>query len=53
MTFVDGVPNDGIIQRAVTSVLLFITIIFDVMAFLGMIFCMICLAFNFFLRGRK
>ena len=50
---VDGTPNDGVPREDVVTVALPLTIIYIFLATLGVMFALVCLAFNFIFRERK
>ena len=49
----DGIPNDGIPIEEVVTVALPLTVVFAVLATAGLLFAVVCLAFNFAFRKRR
>ena len=50
--FTDGIPPDGKPEMVLNKVLLPIAIIFDVLAFIGILFAIVCLLFNTVFREK-
>lgn len=51
--YIEGVPPDGTPIQVVSTYHLALVVIYDILAFLGLIFTTVCLAFNFGYRNRK
>ena len=51
--YIDGIPPDGTPIEVVSTVNLALVVIYDILAFLGLIFTTVCLVFNFGYRNRK
>ena len=49
----DGIPNDGIPLRDTVTVALPLTVMFVLLATAGLVFTIVCLAFNFIFRNKK
>ena len=49
----DGIPNDGIPIEEMVTIALPLTVVFVILATAGLLFTVVCLAFNFIFRERK
>ena len=49
----DGIPSDGTPLEVISHFHLALVIIYDILAFLGLIYTTVCLVFNFVFRKRK
>ena len=49
----DGTPSDGTPLKVISHFHLALVIIYDILAFLGLVYTTVCLVFNFVFRKRK
>ena len=52
-TSLAGTPSDGVPREEAVTVVLPLTIIYIALATLGVMFAIVCLAFNFIFRNKK
>ena len=50
---IDGIPNDGIPIEEVVTVAVPLTVVYVILATAGLLFTVVCLAFNFIFRERR
>ena len=50
---IDGIPNDGIPIEEVVTVAVPLTVVYVILATAGLLFTVVCLAFNFIFRKRR
>ena len=48
----DGVPSDGVPIEEVVAVSLFLTVVYVILATVGIIFAFVCLTFTFIFREK-
>ena len=53
MSLIGGVPYDGTPTAVIETVHISLTVIFTVLSTIGIVFTIVCLAFNFVFRDRK
>ena len=51
--YADGIPNDGIPLKDTVTVAIPLTVMFILLATAGLVFTIVCLAFNFIFRNKK
>ena len=51
--YIDGVPYDGVPEEEVVTVHTSVTVILAILATAGLVFTVVCLAFNFIFRKRR
>ena len=50
---IDGIPSDGIPIEEVVTVAVPLTVVYVILATAGLLFTVVCLAFNFIFRKRR
>ena len=50
---IDDIPNDGIPIEEVVTVAVPLTVVYVILATAGLLFTVVCLAFNFIFRERR
>ena len=51
--YAEGIPNDGIPLKDTVTVAFPLTVMFVLLATAGLVFTIVCLAFNFIFRNKK